>query len=72
MLGYTDNIGDEESNIQLSEERAGSVTQYLINKGINKDRISYKGYGSKNPITNNDTEQEKEKNRRVEFILTDN
>lgn len=69
IAGHTDNSGNEESNKNLSEERAKSVVQYLITKGISSERLSYKGYGSSNPIESNDTEIGKSKNRRVEFIV---
>ena len=70
LSGYTDNVGQEEDNLKLSEARAKAVAEYLIIKGIDKERITYKGYGSKQPITTNETEQGREQNRRVEFILT--
>ena len=68
--GYTDNVGDSESNIKLSEERAKSVYDYLIKNRIRPDRIQYKGYGSANPIAPNDTEQGRAKNRRTVFVIT--
>ncbi len=69
ITGHTDNIGKEENNIKLSRARAKTVGDYLISKEIDKKRISCKGYGSSKPIAGNDTEQGKQKNRRVEFIL---
>jgi outer membrane protein OmpA-like peptidoglycan-associated protein len=68
--GHTDNSGNEKRNKQLSEERAKTVSEYLISKGIAKERISYRGYGSTKPIAPNETEEGKQKNRRVEFIIT--
>lgn len=70
LSGHTDNIGQEEDNLKLSEARAKAVAEYLVSKGIAKERITYKGYGSQQPITTNETEQGREQNRRVEFILT--
>ncbi len=67
--GHTDSTGDEEYNLLLSKRRAASVGNYLIENGIDPDRLSYKGYGSKYPIDTNETEEGKERNRRVEFLL---
>ncbi len=69
ITGHTDNQGDNDSNLLLSENRAKSCMEYLISQGINEDRISYKGSGSKQPIDSNETEEGKAKNRRVEFKL---
>ena len=69
LFGYTDNTGKELDNVKLSEARVKSVADYLINKGIESKRITFKGYGSKNPIKPNDTEFNKAKNRRVEFKI---
>lgn len=68
--GYTDNVGNDESNLKLSEERAKSVYDYLIANRIRPDRIQYKGYGSANPIATNDTEEGRAKNRRTVFVIT--
>lgn len=70
LSGHTDNIGQEEDNLKLSQARAKAVAEYLTSKGIAPTRITYKGYGSKQPITTNETEQGREQNRRVEFILS--
>ena len=69
LSGHTDNLGQEESNQKLSEARAKAVAEYLISNGINKDRIVYKGYGSTAPIATNETEEGKQQNRRVEFVI---
>lgn len=69
ISGHTDNIGKEEDNLILSEFRAQAVAGYLINKGIKKEIVKYVGYGSLQPITKNDTEKEREMNRRVELII---
>jgi len=69
--GHTDNTGNEEENKKLSEARAKAVSEYLILKGIDKKRINYTGYGSVKPIATNDTEEGKQKNRRVEFIINE-
>lgn len=68
--GYTDDAGDEESNQWLSNQRALACRDYLISKGVPKDRLRAEGFGEKNPIASNKTEAGREKNRRVEFSLT--
>ncbi|MEO8760224.1 MAG: OmpA family protein, partial [Bacteroidia bacterium] len=67
--GYTDNIGNEEKNQKLSEERAKAIADYLIQKRVDKTHIACKGYGSLRPIAGNDTEEGRHKNRRVEIIV---
>jgi outer membrane protein OmpA-like peptidoglycan-associated protein len=69
ISGHTDNSGNENTNKKLSKGRAKEVADYLISKGIDKKRISYAGYGSSKPISTNDTEEGKQQNRRVEFVL---
>jgi len=70
IRGHTDNVGNEVSNQKLSEERAKSIVDYIVSKGIDKNRLTYKGFGSKQPITTNDTDEGRKKNRRAEFIIT--
>jgi len=65
--GHTDNVGSEDYNIKLSEDRALAVYNYLISKGAFKERLSFAFYGTKYPISPNDTEEGRAKNRRVEF-----
>jgi outer membrane protein OmpA-like peptidoglycan-associated protein/opacity protein-like surface antigen len=67
VRGYTDNVGREASNQQLSEKRAVSVRQYLIDQGISADRLTAVGYGEESPIASNDTPEGRGKNRRIEF-----
>lgn len=69
ISGHTDNTGTDQYNLQLSESRAKAVADYIIKKGIEVARISYKGYGNTKPIASNETEQGKSKNRRVEFKI---
>lgn len=69
--GHTDNIGSKESNLSLSTKRAQSVYNYLINKGIDAKRLSYKGYADTKPLETNDTEQGRANNRRTEFRITE-
>ncbi len=70
IQGHTDNIGSDASNLMLSENRAKSVYEYLISKGINASRLSYKGFGESSPIDTNDTEAGRAMNRRTEFLVT--
>jgi outer membrane protein OmpA-like peptidoglycan-associated protein len=69
VKGHTDNIGNDARNQVLSENRANSVKQYLIEQGIDSTRIRINGMGSKSPIADNNTEEGREKNRRVEFEI---
>lgn len=68
--GYTDNTGRAEYNQTLSEQRAGSVRQYLIDQGIAESRITSAGHGINNPIADNNTAAGRAKNRRVEMKLS--
>ncbi|MCU0417911.1 MAG: OmpA family protein [Cytophagaceae bacterium] len=69
LKGHTDNIGNKSYNIQLSNERAKAVAQYIINKGIAANRIVYEGYGSSQPVSTNATEAGRALNRRVEVVF---
>lgn len=71
IYGYTDNIGSSDDNIKLSLARANSVAEYLTLKGIDKSRLIIKGFGMKNPIASNSSEEGRQKNRRVEFTILD-
>lgn len=70
VSGYTDNTGDAAKNIILSTNRAKAVAEYLVNKGIDGKRLTWKGYGAAKPIAGNDTEEGKARNRRTEFTVT--
>jgi outer membrane protein OmpA-like peptidoglycan-associated protein len=69
LIGHTDNSGSEELNNILSLDRANQVSNYFINKGIPKSRITTKGQGESEPLFTNDTEENKRKNRGVQIIL---
>lgn len=69
ISGYTDNKGGEATNNKLSQKRAESVKKYLIKKGIINNRFKTEWYGSKNPIGDNNTEEGRKRNRRVELLL---
>jgi outer membrane protein OmpA-like peptidoglycan-associated protein len=70
--GHTDNKGTAEYNQKLSESRSRSVFDFLVNKGIDKSRLSYKGYGLTKPIDTNDTDEGRANNRRTEFKVVSN
>lgn len=67
--GHTDSVGDEASNQILSEERAKSCYDYLISKGINPNRLTFKGFGETAPMADNSTSVGRLMNRRVEFNM---
>lgn len=68
--GHTDNVGDDNSNLRLSEQRAKTVYDYLTQHGVAASRLTYKGYGESNPIASNDTEEGRAANRRTTFTIT--
>jgi outer membrane protein OmpA-like peptidoglycan-associated protein len=68
--GYTDNIGSDEFNQTLSEERAGAVRDYLTSEGVPAGSITSKGFGKSNPIASNDTSEGRQENRRVELVVS--
>lgn len=69
VTGHTDNQGNRDLNLKLSEERALKVKDYLISRSIDPKRISFKGYGPDKPISPNNTEENRQLNRRVEFEI---
>ncbi|HUX57393.1 MAG TPA: PKD domain-containing protein [Bacteroidales bacterium] len=69
IAAHTDNIGSFEYNMELSQSRAQSIVDYLVSKGIEKNRLVGKGYGESRPISANSTEDGRMKNRRVEFLI---
>jgi len=69
--GYTDNTGNKESNQALSERRADAVKLALIDKGVDGDRVITRGYGTDYPVASNDSHSNRQLNRRVEIVLSD-
>ena len=69
ISGHTDNVGSEEHNLTLSENRAKAVFNYLVSKGIREDRMRFSGYGYSVPLAPNDTEEGRALNRRTEFKI---
>jgi outer membrane protein OmpA-like peptidoglycan-associated protein len=69
IFGHTDNTSDADLNLKLSENRAKEVYDYILMKGVDVSRLSYKGFGLTKPIASNDTEQGRAKNRRTEFVI---
>jgi len=67
--GHTDNTGTEEHNQELSGKRAGAVVSFLTGKGIDADRLHAKGYGERKPLTGNETEKGRARNRRTELKI---
>lgn len=68
--GHTDSVGGDEANQKLSEQRADTVRSYLIGQGLSEARISSKGFGKTSPIADNDTANGRQKNRRVEIVVS--
>ena len=65
--GHTDSIGDDASNLQLSEARAKAVLEYLVQKGIAFERLRSEGFGETRPVADNESEEGRRLNRRTEF-----
>ncbi len=70
--GHTDNVGDESALLQLSEQRALAIKEYLTDQGIEPRRIRIRGWGAQKPLNQNKNEDEKQANRRVEIIIVEN
>ena len=69
--GHTDNRGSDAYNLKLSDARAASVRQYMIEKGLTGDRLLSEGFGESKPIKSNRTKKGRAKNRRVEFVIVE-
>ncbi|HKU41706.1 MAG TPA: OmpA family protein [Polyangiales bacterium] len=69
--GHTDSVGSDKYNQKLSDQRAASVKAYLVEHGIDAAKLASKGWGEAKPIGDNETEEGREQNRRVEFIISE-
>ena len=67
--GYTDSVGSDEVNQQLSERRADTVRDFLIEQGVTGSSVTAKGFGKSNPVASNDTPDGRQKNRRVQLVV---
>lgn len=70
--GHTDDVGSDETNMNLSHARAKSVRTYLVKAGIDTNRLQAKGYGETQPVADNTTEEGRKVNRRTEFVILEN
>ncbi len=68
--GYTDSTGSDDYNLKLSDQRAGAVQAYLVTQGIAPDDVTSKGFGKADPVASNDTSAGRQKNRRVEMVVS--
>lgn len=72
IVGHTDNKGSQSYNLPLSQKRAQSVKDYLVSKGVSSSRLTSQGKGLEEPIADNNTDQGRAQNRRVEIAITAN
>jgi len=68
--GYTDNVGGDDMNQRLSENRAGSVRDYLVQQGVSTNSVSAEGFGNSLPVASNDNSAGRQQNRRVELLVS--
>jgi outer membrane protein OmpA-like peptidoglycan-associated protein len=68
--GYTDNVGGDAMNQTLSEHRAGSVRDYLVQQGVSTNSVSSRGFGNSLPVASNDNSTGRRQNRRVELLVS--
>jgi len=68
--GYTDNVGSDDMNQKLSENRAGSVRDYLVQEGVTNNSVSARGFGNTLPVASNDSSSGRQQNRRVELLVS--
>jgi len=68
--GYTDNVGGDDMNQTLSENRAGAVRDYLVGAGVATNSVSAKGFGNSLPVASNDNSSGRQENRRVELVVS--
>jgi len=69
--GHTDNIGTDEYNLGLSQRRAKAVDEFLVSQGVVASRLSWDGYGESRPVADNESDEGRQKNRRVDLVIQD-
>lgn len=69
IAGHTDNVGKDADNLKLSQQRAETIRNYILKKGIQPNRVTAKGYGSLQPVADNDSESGRQSNRRTEVKI---
>ena len=69
ISGHTDDVGSDGENMELSRRRAQSVQEYLHKSGIATERISSRGYGETKPVAGNDSDENRQRNRRIEWRI---
>jgi OmpA-OmpF porin, OOP family len=72
LSAHTDSFGSDDYNFKLSDNRARSCMEYILSKGIPANRVTSQGYGESKPVAPNDTPDNRQLNRRVEFKITKN
>lgn len=70
VAGYTDNVGNDDMNQTLSQNRAGAVRDYLVNQGVASNSVSSRGFGNTSPVASNDNSGGRQSNRRVELVVS--
>jgi outer membrane protein OmpA-like peptidoglycan-associated protein len=68
--GYTDNVGGDQMNQMLSENRAGAVRGYLVEQGVATGSVTAQGFGNSSPVASNDNSAGRQENRRVELVVS--
>jgi outer membrane protein OmpA-like peptidoglycan-associated protein len=68
--GHTDNVGSDEYNMKLSDNRANSVETYLVSQGLNSGSVTAQGFGKNQPVADNGTAAGRQRNRRVEMVVS--
>jgi outer membrane protein OmpA-like peptidoglycan-associated protein len=68
--GYTDNVGNDDMNLTLSQNRAGTVRDYLVSQGVASGSVSARGFGNMSPVASNDNSGGRQSNRRVELVVS--
>jgi len=69
--GHTDSIGTDEYNLGLSQRRAKAVYDFLASQDVAESRMSWEGYGESRPVADNDTDEGRQQNRRVDLVIQD-